>query len=224
MLDFDGEYLFTDKSRLDSNRNWYATMQGNHDSEGRAAYREQTKKDEAYMKWKIVYQDEAPKGDEGFAEEWGMYINREFHLINLKSEKFMSQESNRLRQKERKYDNNNDQIFKFDWKTKTIKSKSYSTAWSHSLDMRNTWMYLYGTGSQWHQLFRYDEGTRQLYNQRGNVLAVNDDKEGSYITTKAANKQDPYQLWALKYVDEMPSIPTSGKGSMGFEINRPFYI
>jgi hypothetical protein len=48
------------------------------------------------------------------------------------------------------------QVFKFDFTTKTIKSQGYSTEWSHSLDMRNQWLYVYGTNSAVYQLWRYN--------------------------------------------------------------------
>jgi hypothetical protein len=46
-------------------------------------------------------------------------------------------------------------------------------------------MYVYGTGSQWHQLFRYNVQTHEFYNQRGKVLDIknNKDVEGEYVGT-----------------------------------------
>jgi hypothetical protein len=42
------------------------------------------------MRWNIVYADEVPNMTEGFAEDWGMHINRPFHLISVKSDNFLS--------------------------------------------------------------------------------------------------------------------------------------
>lgn len=57
-------------------------VQGNHDSEGRAIYREHTSKDEAYQKWNIVYVDEAGNMKDKIAREWGMEPDRPFHIIS----------------------------------------------------------------------------------------------------------------------------------------------
>jgi hypothetical protein len=109
---------------------------------------------------------------------------------------------------------------------RTLKSKGYSTAWSHSLDMRNQWMYVYGTGSQWHQLFRYNTQSKQIYNQQGKVLDIknNKDAEGEYVGTDTSNTNRVQQRWTIRYLDKMNKTATEGVGSMGIMINRPFYI
>jgi hypothetical protein len=182
----DSGHLYTDKSRDTSNQ-YFAVVQGNHDSEGRAAYRETSRKttgDNWYQLWDIVYVDVAPNLEEGFAEEWGMWINRPFHIVSEFGEnRFLDLVSNRGVIKTR--NGRDTQVYRFDMKFRTIKSKGYSTAWSHSLDMRNKWMYVYGTGSQWHQLFRYNSQNKQVYNQNGKVLDIQDnkDQEGAYVGT-----------------------------------------
>jgi len=151
-LTADG-HLFTEKSQVHGNRN-YAVVQSNVDSQGRAVYREHKEKksdeDNWYQLWDIVYVDDAPSLTEGFAEEWGMYINRPFHIISEHGEnRFLDLISNRAVIKTR--NGRDSQIFRFDMTYRTIKVQGYSTKWSHSLDMRNSkWMYVYGTGSQWH--------------------------------------------------------------------------
>lgn len=63
-------------------------------------------------------------------------------------------------------------------------------------------MYVYGTGSQWHQLFRYNSQTRQIYNQRGKVLDLTvDEKEGAYVNTADPKEGRTQQQWFIKYVD-----------------------
>jgi hypothetical protein len=205
----------------------YAVVQGNHDSENRAVYRENSKKDEDYQKWNIVYSDseEAKEDDDGYSKDWGMHINRPFHIVSEVGEnRHIDLVSNRMVIKT--HSNRNTQVFKFDWKTKTIKSKGYSTEWSHSIDMRNTWMYVYGTGSQWHQLFRYNSTTRQFYNQRGKVLDIkgNKDQEGEYVGTAGSDLKREQQRWVIRYVDKMNKTATTGIGMGNFEIGRPFYI
>lgn len=58
------------------------------------------------------------------------------------------------------------QVYSFDWKTRTIKVKSNG----QSLDMRNKWVYIYGTDSKWYQLWRYNEKTKLFKNQQGKVM------------------------------------------------------
>jgi hypothetical protein len=99
----------------------------------------------------------------GYSKDWGWHINREFHIVSdFADGKFVDLYSNRA---VLKTPNGRDsQVFRFDMQYRTLKCKGYSTAWSHSLDMRNTWMYVYGTGSQWHQLFKYNKQTKQVWN------------------------------------------------------------
>jgi DNA-binding transcriptional regulator of glucitol operon len=157
-----------------------------------------------------------------------MYINRPFHIVSEVGEKrFLDLVSNRGVTKTR--NGRDTQVWRFDMTYRTLKNKGYSTAWSHSLDMRNTWMYVYGTGSQWHQLFRYNPKTRQFYNQRGKVMDINNgnkikDQEGEYVGAADSNTNKQEQRWTIQYLDEMVQESRNGTGSMGFEINRPFYI
>ena len=97
----------------------------------------------------VVYIDEADNQLEGYASDWGFHINREFHIISdFGQNRFLDLVSNRVVIKT--HNHRDTQVFRFDMVHRTLKSKRYSTAWSHSLDMRNKWMYVYGTGSQWH--------------------------------------------------------------------------
>jgi len=87
-------------------------------------------------------------------------------------------------------------------------------------------MYVYGTGSQWHQLFRYNTQTHVFYNQRGKVLDIKDnkDEEGQYVGTDDRKEGRSQQKWIIRYVDEMDKSATEGMGSRGMQINKPFYI
>lgn len=115
----------------------------------RAVYRENKKNDDDYQKWDIVYTDNMATLTSGYNAEWGWHINREFHIISDYGEhRFLDLVSNRVVIKT--HNHRDSQIFRFDMTYRTLKAKGYSTAWSHSLDMRNKWMYVYGTGSQWH--------------------------------------------------------------------------
>jgi len=147
------DYLPTGHLRTDTavgaSQKMYAVVQSNVDAENRPVYRENKEKDEDYQKWDIVYADEVDNTQEKLIEDWGLWANREFHIVSEFGEnRFLDLVSNRAVIKTR--NSRPTQIFRFDMQYRTIKSKGYSTEWSHSLDMRNTWMYVYGTGSQWH--------------------------------------------------------------------------
>lgn len=96
------------------------------------------------------------------------------------------------------------QVFKFDMTKRTLLVKGYSTQWSHCLDMRNTWMYVYGTQSKWHQLFRYNKQTKQIVNQQGKVLdlVTNKDNEGEFVSTAKSDTSRSQQRWIIRYVDQ----------------------
>jgi hypothetical protein len=112
----------------------------------RAVYRENKKVDEDYQKWNIVYADEMDTLTSGYSSEWGWHIMREFHIVSdYGQHRFLDLVSNRVVIKT--HNHRDSQIFRFDMQYRTLKCKGYSTAWSHSLDMRNKWMYVYGTGS-----------------------------------------------------------------------------
>jgi hypothetical protein len=148
----------TDKS-LGANNEWYVHVYGKTDAEMRQVYRENKKVDEDYQKWDIVYADAMVDQSSGYNAEWGWHINREFHIVSrFGTGKFLDTVSNRVVIKT--HNHRDSQIFRFDMTYRTLKTKGYSTAWSHSLDMRNKWMYVYGTGSQWHQLFKYNKETK----------------------------------------------------------------
>jgi len=102
--------------------------------------------DNIYQLWDIIYQDEAQDLTKGYAEEWGLHINREFLIQSeFESGRFIDLVSNRGVIKTR--NGRDSQVWRFDMQYRTLKNKGYSTAWSHSLDMRNKWIYVYGTGS-----------------------------------------------------------------------------
>jgi hypothetical protein len=118
----DSGHLYTDKSR-DTQNQYFAVVYANVDAENRQVYRETTRKesgDNWYQLWDIVYVDSAPNLEEGFASEWGMYINRPFHIISEFGEnRFLDLVSNRGVIKTR--NGRDSQIFRFDMRYRTIK-------------------------------------------------------------------------------------------------------
>jgi len=131
-------HFFTKKAQ-GNGHDYYAVVQSNTDTEMRAVYRENKKKtdgDNWYQLWDIIYVEDAKDLTKGYAEDWGMHINRPFHIISEWGEnRFLDTVSNRVVIKTR--NDRDTQVYRFDMQYRTIKSKGYSTAWSHSLDMRN---------------------------------------------------------------------------------------
>jgi hypothetical protein len=122
-------------------------VQSKSDTENRAVVRE-AKKDEDYQKWAVRYVDvTGPFPTKGYSKEWGMYINRPFHIqTRHASGRFLDSISNRLVIKTR--NGRPTQDFFFEYKTRTIRSKGYASATNnYAMDIRNTWGYLYGANS-----------------------------------------------------------------------------
>jgi len=115
-------HLYTDKARDTSNQ-YFAVVQSNVDSEGRAVYRETTRKNDGdnwYQLWDIVYCDSAPNLESGYNSDWGMWINRPFHIVSEFGEgRFLDLVSNRGVIKTR--NNRESQVFRFDMRYRTIK-------------------------------------------------------------------------------------------------------
>jgi hypothetical protein len=171
MIEYEADGHLGVKKALGNNNDWYAHIQGKTDTEMRATYRETTRNNENYQLWDILYVDAAGEADSGFAADWGFEIGREFHIISsLCENRYVDLVSNRA---VIKTPNGRDsQIFKFDMITKTIKSQGYSTAWSHSLDIRNQWMYVYGTNSANYQVFRYNQEDGTIRTETNKFLDI----------------------------------------------------
>lgn len=108
--------------------------------------------------------------------------------------------------------------------------------------MRNTYIYIYGTNSEWYQQWKFDG--KRLYNVRGKVMVVekNNDAEGTYVTTAdrkesgSGNNNDEDrpgntdsenagQHFKIVYTEDKPGGGEGGlDDSRGVYRNRPFYI
>jgi hypothetical protein len=180
-----------------------------------------TKNTGGSQKWTIVYVDEDKKdaGKGELAEDFGLYVERPFHIVSqMSSNRYVDLISNRL---VIKTPNGRDsQVWYFDYKSSTIKSKTNN----QSIDMRNNYLYIYGTNSQWYQVWRYEK--EQFINQNGKAMEAYQakDEEGQYL--HASNRQNSaHQKWKVVYLDKKADEQTTGDNTdFGFSINRPFYI
>lgn len=140
MFSYKNGYITNEKGQV-------VAVQGKSDTENRQVIKEnKSKTEEDHQQWNIVYVDESPNvPNKGYDKEWGMKISEPFHIVTqMTSNRYIDLISNRL---VIKTPNGKDtQKWYFDFKTKTIKSKSND----QSIDSRNTFLYIYGTNSQWY--------------------------------------------------------------------------
>jgi len=210
---YEDEHFVNEKGQV-------LAIQSKLDTENRQVVRE-NKNDEDYQKWTVRYVDvTGPFPTSGYSKNWGMHINRPFHIqTQMSSGRFLDHISNRMVIKTR--NGRPTQEFYFDYATRTIRSKGYN---NYALDVRNTWAYSYGANSAWYQLFKYQEG-KYFLNQHGKVLDANSkDAEGEY-TTSAAKTGKTQQKWRIIYLDQRSKEMTKGMNmNRGLYVNRPFMI
>jgi len=102
-----------------------------------------------------------------------MHINRPFHIVSgMSNNRHLDAIGQEMVIKTP--NGRTSQVFYFDYKTRTIRSKDNN----YALDMRNTKVHKYQVNSQWYQLFKYQDG--KFVNQQGKVLDVvnSNDSEG----------------------------------------------
>lgn len=148
-----------------------------------------------------------------------MCISRPFHIVTaLKSNRYLDVISNRAAIKTP--NGRDSQLWVFDYKTRTIKSKANN----YSLDMRSTSsVYAYATNSQWYQIWKYKDN--RFVNQQGRVLdAGKSDSEGANVLTSTKNDNEVSQKWNIRYADKV-TIKTNGTNEeRDMDIGKPFFI
>jgi len=117
------------------------------------------------------------------------------------------------------------QIWWFDQKSLTIKTKLNNQSWDIQNSGRTRNMQIWSTNSGWFQLFKY-EGEHFINWTNGLALDVTSgkDKEGqAVIVYKKHNGAN--QKWQVIYLDKAKPVPKTGLNEeFGFHINRPFYF
>lgn len=198
--------------------------QSGHDSENRQVTRVGMKNNFLGNQWTILYADKAkPTQTSGFSKEWGMYINRPFHIVSeMKSHRYLDLLNNGA---VIKTPNGKDsQVWFFDYKTRTIKSQRTKTS---SLDGRSNQLNVYATNTngQWYQLFKYSgQMIINVKDNRAIDVSATADKEGQKVHTWTQHNK-ANQRWKIVYLDKKEREPTKGLNEeWGMYINRPFYI
>lgn len=102
------------------------------------------------QQWDIVYADQW-KGEPGkgeLNEDYGLYVQRDFYIVSrLPKNRYLDLVSNKM---VIKIPNGlKTQIWYFDQKTLTIKSKSSNKSWDITSSGRNKEMQVYSTNSRW---------------------------------------------------------------------------
>lgn len=167
------------------------------------------------QQWTVLYLDELPPepkiGD--YIPEYGLKWKVDFYLISqIASRRYMDTLSNnnvvktpngRVTQK-----------FYFDYKTKTIKSKSNNYSFNIASSGNSSNMQLAGTNSQWYQIFKMDGA--YIVNTRGKVVTVlGGDLEASNVGVSKRNGQAT-QHWKVVYCNTIKDKTSGFNSEFGF--------
>jgi hypothetical protein len=93
--------------------------------------------------------------------------------------------------------------------------------------MSGNYLYTRYVTSRWFQLFRYEENTQQIKNERGKVLDV---QGGQDIENRRILMWNPHkglnQKWEIIYVKDMPREPRKGEMNkqFGFIVESDFHL
>ena len=139
-----------------------------------------------HQEWDIIYADEW-KGEPGkgeLNEEFGLYVERPFFVITEMGSKRYLDLINTRNFALKTPNGRNTQVWYFDQKSLTIKSKPHKQSWDIKSSGKSNEMQIWSTNSRWYQLFKYTgDKTRTFvnfqYNQR--VLHATKDAEGEAI-------------------------------------------
>jgi hypothetical protein len=142
------------------------------------------------QQWEVVYADQYPdepvKGE--LNADFGMYVERDFYVVSeLKSNRYLDLINNR-NMVIKTPNARNTQVWYFDQKTYTIKTKLNNQSWDIKSSGRTNDMQIWSTNSQWFQIFKY-VGQNFVNVQNNKVLTVssNKDEEGQAVVVGGLN-------------------------------------
>jgi hypothetical protein len=169
-------------SHILNEKGWALSILNNQDVENKHITANEKADDRIAQQWDVVYADEW-KGEPGKGElnpEYGLYIERPFYIKSaLGSHRYLEVINNR--QMVIKTPNSHKtQIWWFDQKSFTIKTKLNNQSFDIKSKGKTNEMQIYTTNSQWFQIFKYTG--KQFVNvgeqgKNGKVLAVKDSKD-----------------------------------------------
>jgi hypothetical protein len=175
----------------------------------------------------IIYEDEwkeePVKGE--LSKDFGLYVERPFYIVSqLPSNKYLDLISNRNMVIKTR-NGRNTQLWYFDQRSKTIKTKLNNQSWDIQSSGKTNNMQVWSTNSGWFQIFVYsEEHFCNIENKKCLDVTGSRDNEGQSVQVYGRTN-NPNQRWKVIYQDTADKIPTKGLDKeFGFEINRPFYL
>jgi hypothetical protein len=140
------------------------------------------------QQWDIIYVDEYPeepkKGE--LNHDFGLYVERPFYIVSaMSSHRYLDLINNR-NMVVKTPNGRNTQIWWFDQRSLTIKTKLNNQSWDIKSSGRTNNMQIWSTNSGWFQVFKYEDD--QFINiQNNKVLDVtgNKDEEGQAVGVHA---------------------------------------
>jgi hypothetical protein len=179
------------------------------------------------QQWDVIYADqyekEPTKGQ--LNKKFGLYVERPFYVVSkLKSGRYLDLINNRNMVIKTR-NGRKTQIWWFDQKSLTIKTKLNNQSWDIQSSGRTNNMQVWSTNSGWFQIFGYErEHFINWTNKKALDVSGGKDAEGqAVITWKEHNGNN--QKWNVVYLDEDKGDQTKGLNKdFGFHCSRPFYI
>jgi len=165
------------------------------------------------------------KPDKGeTSPEWGLRVDTPFYVQTmLPSGRRLDIVGNNLVIKT--HNTFSSQVWKFQWRTKTIVSEAYSgRSWDIERSGSGSNMQIWSTNGAWFQHFKYQDLT--FKNERGKVLEVAYGADAEGQNAQVGNFNGGMgQRWKVIYLDEAGKDETTKHSKhFGFDSNRPFYI
>jgi hypothetical protein len=145
MFRLEGEYIRS------FNKEKYLNVQGATDTEGRHIQCNEKKTGKIHQQWDVVYVDqwkgEPTKGE--LNEEYGLYVERPFHIISaMETGRYLEVINNRNMVIKTR-NNQKGQIWWFDQRSLTIKTKINNQSWNIVSNGGSADIQIAGTNSQW---------------------------------------------------------------------------
>jgi hypothetical protein len=147
MFKVEGEYIRTFKQDV----NKYLNVQGATDSEGRHIQCNEAKNGKIHQQWDVVYADQW-KGEPGngeLNEEYGLYVGKPFNIISAMGSGRYLEVINNRNMVIKTRNSQKGQIWYFDQRSLTIKTKINNQSWHIQSNGGGNKMEIQGTNSQW---------------------------------------------------------------------------
>jgi hypothetical protein len=155
------------------------------------------------QQWDLVYTDEWKTYGKGeLNPEFGMYIERDFHIISQMSSNRYLDLINKRNFVIKTPNGFKSQIWYFDQKSLTIRSRVNNRSWDIVNSGRTNNMQVWNTNSGWYQIFKYeDEHFINLKNKKALDVHGGKDEEGRKVIVWSRHN-GKNQRWKIVYTDK----------------------